>query len=46
METKKNYVDAEINVIFLDLNSDIVTTSSGVSVSPPNIGDVDQDSWI
>ena len=46
METKKNYVDAEIKVLFLGVNSDIITTSSDVSVSPPDVGDIDNGSWI
>ena len=46
METKKNYVEPEVKVIFFGVNSDLITTSSEVSVTPPDFSDIDNDSWI
>ena len=43
MNEKKAYVNPELNIIY-EL-SDIITTSSAVGVSPPDIGDIDQDGW-
>ena len=46
MKTKKIYVDPEVKVIIFDFDSDIITSSSDFSVKPPDLGDIDQDSWI
>ena len=43
MVEKQIYVDSKIEVI--DEMSDIITTSSIVGVSPPDINDIDKDGW-
>jgi len=43
VKKREAYVNPQIDVI--DLTSDIITTSTDVSILPPDIGDIDQDSW-
>ena len=45
MEKREAYVNPRIDVIEFYKTSDIITTSASVGVLPPDIGDIDQDSW-